>query len=135
MTSKKASKPALSRRERGNADRRVALSLREKSYFRNRIRRHNRSADRGRGECSEGTLFLYITGKSELLLRLSCNGTAQELEPAIGRVKVSRKVLPGIRPFLRICMNCRCTQTKLFKCGGCSWHRFGQACVSLEQPS
>ncbi|WP_260741275.1 TetR/AcrR family transcriptional regulator [Tunturiibacter lichenicola] len=47
-----------------------------------------------------GTLFLYVSDKSELLLRIFYNATAQELEPAIKRMKVSRKFLPSIRRFL-----------------------------------
>jgi AcrR family transcriptional regulator len=47
-----------------------------------------------------GTLFLYISDKSELLLRIFYNATAQELERAIKRMRASRRFLPSVRRFL-----------------------------------
>jgi TetR/AcrR family transcriptional regulator, cholesterol catabolism regulator len=47
-----------------------------------------------------GTLFLYVSDKSELLLRIFYNATDHELEPAIRRMRASRKFLPGVRRFL-----------------------------------
>jgi AcrR family transcriptional regulator len=47
-----------------------------------------------------GTLFLYISDKSELLLRLFHTAMDRELEPAIRRLRASKKFLPAVQRFL-----------------------------------
>ena len=47
-----------------------------------------------------GTLFLYISDKSELLLRLFHNATDLELEKVVRRMKANRKFLPAVLRFL-----------------------------------
>jgi AcrR family transcriptional regulator len=47
-----------------------------------------------------GTIFLYISDKSELLLRLFHNATDLELEQAVRRMKANGKFLPAVRRFL-----------------------------------
>jgi AcrR family transcriptional regulator len=47
-----------------------------------------------------GTLFLYVSDKSELLLRLFYQATDLELEQAVRRMKANKRFLPAVRRFL-----------------------------------
>jgi AcrR family transcriptional regulator len=101
MTSKKASKPAVSRRERGKADKmRRIIAAGQKLFTRQGFDGTTVQQIADEADVAVGTLFLYISDKSELLLRLFYSATAEELEPAIRRMKASRKFLPGVRRFL-----------------------------------
>jgi AcrR family transcriptional regulator len=101
MKSKKASKPAVSRRERSKADKmRRIVAAGEKLFSKQGFDGTTVQQIADEADVAVGTLFLYVSDKSELLLRIFYNATAQELQPAIKRMKASRKFLPGVRRFL-----------------------------------
>lgn len=101
MNSPKASKSTLSRRERSKADKmRRILAAGEKLFSKQGFDRTTVQQIADEADVAVGTLFLYISDKSELLLRIFYNATGQELERAIRRMKASRKFLPGVRRFL-----------------------------------
>jgi AcrR family transcriptional regulator len=101
MTSKKASKPAVSRRERSKSDKmRRIIAAGEKLFSKQGFDGTTVQQIADEADIAVGTLFLYVTDKRDLLLRLFYNATAQELEPAIRRMKASRKFRPGICRFL-----------------------------------
>jgi len=47
-----------------------------------------------------GTLFLYVSDKSELLLRLFHNAVGVDLDQAVRRMKASKRFVPAVRRFL-----------------------------------
>lgn len=101
MDSKKAAKPTLSRRERGKAEKmRRILSAGEKLFSKRGFDGTTVQQIADEADVAVGTLFLYISDKSELLLRMFYEATRQELEPAIRRMKAGRKFLPSVYRFL-----------------------------------
>jgi TetR/AcrR family transcriptional regulator, cholesterol catabolism regulator len=101
MKSKKAFKPTVSRRERSKADKmRRIIAAGEKLFSKQGFDGTTVQQIADEADVAVGTLFLYITDKSELLLRMFYNSTGRELEPAIRRLKSSRKFLPSVGRFL-----------------------------------
>jgi AcrR family transcriptional regulator len=101
MDPKEASRSTPSRRERSKADKMCRILMAGEKLFSKRgfdgttVQQIADEAD-----VAVGTLFLYISDKSDLLLRIFYNATAQELESAIRRMKAGRKFLPSVRRFL-----------------------------------
>jgi AcrR family transcriptional regulator len=101
MKPKKVSKPTVSRRERSKADKmRRILAAGEKLFSKQGFDGTTVQQIADEADVAVGTLFLYISDKSELLLRIFYNATAQELEAATRRMKAGRKFLPSVRRFL-----------------------------------
>jgi AcrR family transcriptional regulator len=101
MDSKNASKSKPSRRERSKADKmRRILAAGEKLFTKQGYDGTTVQQIADEADIAVGTLFLYVSDKSELLLRIFYNATGNELEHAIRRMKASRKFLPGARRFL-----------------------------------
>ena len=101
MDSKNASKSKPSRRERSKADKmRRILAAGEKLFTKQGYDGTTVQQIADEADIAVGTLFLYVSDKSELLLKIFYNATDHELEPAIRRMKASRKFLPGARRFL-----------------------------------
>src|SRR5580658_4889587 len=101
MNSRKATKPVLSRRERSKVDKmRRIVAAGEKLFSKQGFDGTTVQQIADEADVAVGTLFLYISDKSELLLRIFYNATAQELERAIKRMRASRRFLPSVRRFL-----------------------------------
>ena len=99
MKPENPSKP--SRRERSKADKmRRILAAGEKLFSKQGFDGTTVQQIADEADVAVGTLFLYISDKSELLLRIFLNATGHQLEPAIRRMKASRRFLPGVRRFL-----------------------------------
>jgi AcrR family transcriptional regulator len=101
MSSQKPSKPRPSRRERGKADKmRRILVAGDKLFSKRGFDGTTVQQIADEADVAVGTLFLYISDKSELLLRLFHYATDLELGPAVRRMKAGRKFLPAVRRFL-----------------------------------
>jgi AcrR family transcriptional regulator len=101
MNPKNAAKSKPSRRERSKADKmRRILTAGEKLFSKHGFDGTTVQQIADEADVAVGTLFLYISDKSELLLRLFYNATGGELESAMRRMKASRKFLPSIQRFL-----------------------------------
>ena len=101
MNPKNAAKSKPSRRERSKADKmRRILTAGEKLFSKHGFDGTTVQQIADEADVAVGTLFLYISDKSELLLRLFYNATGRELESAMRRMKASRKFLPSIQRFL-----------------------------------
>ena len=101
MSSQKPSKPRPSRRERGKADKmRRILVAGDKLFSKQGFDGTTVQQIADEADVAVGTLFLYISDKSELLLRLFHYATDLELGPAVRRMKAGRKFLPAVRRFL-----------------------------------
>jgi AcrR family transcriptional regulator len=93
--------PKPSRRERSKANKmRRILAAGEKLFSKQGFDGTTVQEIADEADVAVGTLFLYISDKSELLLRIFYNSTGHELEPAIRRMKASRRFLPSVRRFL-----------------------------------
>lgn len=93
--------PVVSRRERNKADKmRRIVAAGEKLFSKQGFDGTTVQQIADEADVAVGTLFLYVSDKSELLLRIFYSATAQELGPAIRRMKVSRRFLPSVRRFL-----------------------------------
>jgi AcrR family transcriptional regulator len=101
MNSQVPSKSKPSRRERNKADKmRRILAAGEKLFSKQGFDGTTVQQIADEADIAVGTLFLYISDKSELLLRLFHSVTDLELEPAVRRMKANRKFLPAVRRFL-----------------------------------
>src|ERR1700733_9355045 len=101
MSLQKPSKSKPSRRERSKADKmRRILAAGEKLFSKQGFDGTTVQQIADEADVAVGTLFLYISDKSELLLRLFHYATDLELEQAVRRMKVGRKFLPAVRRFL-----------------------------------
>src|ERR1700730_17591454 len=101
MNSENPSKPKPSRRQRSKADKmRRILAAGEKLFSKQGFDGTTVQQIADEADVAVGTLFLYISDKSELLLRLFHNAMDRELEPAVRRMKSNRKFLPAVRRFL-----------------------------------
>jgi AcrR family transcriptional regulator len=101
MSSKKTSMSRPSRRERSKADKmRRILAAGEKLFSKQGFDGTTVQQIADEADVAVGTLFLYISDKSELLLRLFHYATDLELEQAVKRMKAGRKFLPAVRRFL-----------------------------------
>ena len=90
-----------SRRERSKADKmRRILAAGEKLFSKQGFDGTTVQQIADEADVAVGTLFLYISDKSELLLRLFHDATDLELEQAVRRMKAGRKFLPAVRRFL-----------------------------------
>lgn len=93
------SKP--SRRERTKADKmRRILSAGDKLFAKQGFDGTTVQQIADEADIGVGTLFLYISDKSELLLRLFHNGVQVELGKAVKRLKADEKFLAAVRRFL-----------------------------------
>jgi AcrR family transcriptional regulator len=101
MDRKNAVKSMPSRRERGKADKmRRILAAGEKLFSKQGFDGTTVQQIADEADVAVGTLFLYVSDKSELLLKLFYNATGREFERAIRRMKASRKFLPSVQRFL-----------------------------------
>lgn len=101
MKMKDVAGPTTSRRERSKADKmRRILAAGEKLFSKQGFHGTTVQQIADEADVAVGTLFLYISDKSELLLRIFYNATAVELETALRRLKSNRKFLPSVRRFL-----------------------------------
>lgn len=101
MNSQNPSKSKPSRRERSKADKmRRILAAGEKLFSKQGFDGTTVQQIADEADVAVGTLFLYISDKSELLLKLFYYATDLELEQAVRRMKASRKFLPAVRRFL-----------------------------------
>lgn len=90
-----------SRRERSKADKmRRILAAGEKLFSKQGFDRTTVQQIADEADVGVGTLFLYISDKSELLLRLFHSAVEAELKEAIRRLKAGRKFVPAVRRFL-----------------------------------
>ena len=101
MNSQNPSKSKPSRRERSKADKmRRILAAGEKLFSKQGFDGTTVQQIADEADVGVGTLFLYISDKSELLLRLFHYTTDLELGQAVRRMKAGRKFLPAVRRFL-----------------------------------
>jgi AcrR family transcriptional regulator len=101
MNSQDPSKSKPSRRERSKADKmRRILAAGEKLFSKQGFDGTTVQQIADEADVAVGTLFLYISDKNELLLRLFHYATDLELGQAVRRMKASRKFLPAVRRFL-----------------------------------
>jgi AcrR family transcriptional regulator len=99
MPSKAESRP--SRRERSKADKlRRILAAGEKLFSRQGFDGTTVQQIADEADVAVGTLFLYVSDKSELLLRLFHEAIEVELKDAIRRTKMGKKFVPAVRRFL-----------------------------------
>jgi AcrR family transcriptional regulator len=101
MNSQNPSKSKPSRRERSKADKmRRILAAGEKLFSKQGFDGTTVQQIADEADVAVGTLFLYISDKSELLLRLFHNATDRELKQIVRRMKANRKFLPAVLRFL-----------------------------------
>jgi AcrR family transcriptional regulator len=101
MNSQNPSKSKPSRRERSKADKmRRILAAGEKLFSKQGFDGTTVQQIADEADVAVGTLFLYISDKSELLLRLFHNAADHELEQIVRRMKANRKFLPAVLRFL-----------------------------------
>jgi AcrR family transcriptional regulator len=101
MNSQNPSKSKPSRRERSKADKmRRILAAGEKLFSKQGFDGTTVQQIADEADVAVGTLFLYISDKSELLLRLFHNATDLELKQIVRRMKANRKFLPAVLRFL-----------------------------------
>ena len=101
MNSKDPTKPKPSRRERSKADKmRRILAAGEKLFSKRGVDGTTVQQIADEADVAVGTLFLYVSDKSELLLRLFHYAMELELEQAVRRMKANRKFVPAVRRFL-----------------------------------
>jgi AcrR family transcriptional regulator len=101
MNSQNPSKSKPSRRERSKADKmRRILAAGQKLFSKQGFDGTTVQQIADEADVAVGTLFLYISDKSELLLRLFHYTTDLELGQAVRRMKAGRKFLPAVRRFL-----------------------------------
>ena len=101
MNSKDPTKPKPSRRERSKADKmRRILAAGEKLFSKRGFDGTTVQQIADEADVAVGTLFLYVSDKSELLLRLFHYAMELELEQAVRRMKANRKFVPAVRRFL-----------------------------------
>ena len=95
----KGSRP--SRRERSKADKmRRILAAGEKLFSRQGFDGTTVQQIADEADVAVGTLFLYVSDKSELLLRLFHIAIDLELQQAVARLKKDRKFVPSVKRFL-----------------------------------
>jgi AcrR family transcriptional regulator len=101
MSSQTLTKLKPSRRERSKADKmRRILAAGDKLFSKQGFDGTTVQHIADEADIAVGTLFLYISDKSELLLRLFHYSTDLELGQAVRRMKGGRKFLPAVRRFL-----------------------------------
>jgi AcrR family transcriptional regulator len=101
MNSQNPLKSKPSRRERSKADKmRRILAAGEKLFSKRGFDGTSVQQIADEADVAVGTLFLYVSDKSELLLRLFHKAIDRELEQAVRRMKGNRKFLPAVRRFL-----------------------------------
>lgn len=97
MTERKTS----SRRERNKADKmRRILATGEKLFSRNGFDGTTVQQIADEADVAVGTLFLYVSDKSEILLRLFRDAIELELKKAIKQLKTRKRFIPSIKRFL-----------------------------------
>ncbi len=90
-----------SRRERSKADKlRRILAAGQKLFSKHGFDGTTVQQIAEEADVAVGTLFLYISDKSELLLRVFHHATDLELQKAVRRMKVGKKFLPAVHRFL-----------------------------------
>ena len=101
IESKQKTGPKPSRRERSKADkRRRILAAGEKLFSSQGFEGTTVQQIADEADVAVGTLFLYISDKSELLLRLFHTATDLELQQATKRLKKDARFIPAIKRFL-----------------------------------
>jgi TetR/AcrR family transcriptional regulator, cholesterol catabolism regulator len=101
MPSRSRTGPRPSRRERSKADKmRRILTAGEKLFSSQGFDGTTVQQIADEADVAVGTLFLYVSDKSELLLRLFHRAIDIELKPAARRLKAGRKFVPAVRRFL-----------------------------------
>lgn len=101
MNSPNPPKSKPSRRERSKTDKmRRILAAGEKLFSKQGFDGTTVQQIADEADIAVGTLFLYISDKSELLLKLFHNAIDRELKQAVRRMKANRKFLPSVRRFL-----------------------------------
>lgn len=99
--SKSITKPDTSRRERSKADKmRRILAAGEKLFSRQGFDGTTVQQIADEADVAVGTLFLYISDKSELLLTIFHNAIDQELKQAVKRMKKGKQFVPAVKRFL-----------------------------------
>lgn len=92
---------APSRRERSKADKmRRILDASEKLFARNGFDGTTVQQIADDADVAVGTLFLYVSDKSEILLRLFHNAIDAELNKAVKQLKAGKKFIPSVSRFL-----------------------------------
>lgn len=92
---------APSRRERSKADKmRRILAAGDKLFSRQGFDKTTVQQIADEADIGAGTLFLYVSDKSELLLKLFHSAIELELKQAIKRLKAGKKFVATIRKFL-----------------------------------
>ena len=101
IESKQEAGPKPSRRERSKADKmRRILAAGEKLFSNQGFEGTTVQQIADEADVAVGTLFLYISDKSELLLRLFHTATDLELQQATKRLKKDARFIPAIKRFL-----------------------------------
>jgi len=101
MNSENPSKPKPSRRQRSKADKmRRILAAGEKLFSKQGFDGTTVQQIADEADVAVGTLFLYVSDKSELLLRLFHHATEHELGQAVRRMKAGKRFLPAVGRFL-----------------------------------
>ena len=91
----------VSRRERSKADKmRRIMAAGEKLFSSQGFDGTTVQQIADEADVGVGTLFLYISDKGELLLRLFHKAVQDELDEAVRRLRAGRKFVPAIRRFL-----------------------------------
>jgi AcrR family transcriptional regulator len=98
---KVAAKSGPSRRERGKADKmRRILAAGDKLFSQQGFDKTTVQQIADEADVGAGTLFLYVSDKSELLLKVFHSEIEVELRQAIIRLKAGKKFVAAIRRFL-----------------------------------
>jgi AcrR family transcriptional regulator len=102
MLKKKDVVPSVpSRRERSKADKmRRILAAGDKLFSRQGFDKTTVQQIADEADVGAGTLFLYVSDKSELLLKLFHSAIELELKQAIKRLKAGKKLVAAIKRFL-----------------------------------
>lgn len=101
MLKKGKTTSAPSRRERGKADKmRRILAAGDKLFSRQGFDRTTVQQIADEADIGAGTLFLYVSDKSELLLKLFHSAIELELKQAVKRLKAGKKFVATVKRFL-----------------------------------
>jgi AcrR family transcriptional regulator len=101
LKKKDTAQPAPSRRERSKADKmRRILAAGDKLFSQQGFDKTTVQQIADAADVGAGTLFLYVSDKSELLLKLFHSAIELELKPAIKRLKAGKNFVAAIKRFL-----------------------------------
>jgi AcrR family transcriptional regulator len=101
MLKKNMAQTVPSRRERSKADKmRRILAAGDKLFSRRGFDQTTVQQIADEADVGAGTLFLYVSDKSELLLKLFHGAIELELEQAIQRLKAGKKFVRSVKRFL-----------------------------------